>query len=70
MFNLGDKVYIKRPEMAGYLVEKRIDPIEEYEVKYNKQDYFTYCKVRVYRTFYKDGYFDFQCMENELHKAE
>lgn len=69
MFNLGDKVYIKNPGLWGYLVEKRIDPIEEYDVSYDKQNC-VFCKVRVYRNFYKDGYFDFQCMENELHKIE
>lgn len=73
MFKIGDKVYfisnVDNKPIYGYVVKIEIDPFEETDVKFDKENYVFYT-VRVYKNFYKDGYSDFGRTENDLHHAE
>ena len=57
---VGQKV--KFDGMEGYIVGITIDPLEESEVRYESYTYI----IRVFRPFYKDGYFDFQRSGHDL----
>lgn len=66
MFKIGDKVsfgstYI----MTGYIVGINIDPIEESEVHFEKNNWVNYT-IRVFQPFYKDGYTDFRRSRDEI----
>ena len=61
--HVGQKVIFDG--MEGYIVGITIDPLEECEVKYES---FTYT-IRVFKSFYKDGYFDFQRSGEDLLKS-
>lgn len=64
---IGDKVKIPQGEI-GYLIEKEIDPLEVLDVNFEKTNPF--CKIRVFRNIWINGYFDFRCMYNELQLVE
>lgn len=51
--------------MEGYIVGITIDPLEESEVRYESYTY----TIRVFKPFYKDGYFDFQRSGHDLMKS-
>ena len=66
MFKIGDKVsFGSAPTMIGYIVGINIDPLEEYEVNFDKNNWVDYT-IRVFKDFYKDGFFDFQRTEKDL----
>lgn len=73
MFNIGDKVSfiskVNEKPIYGYIVKIEIDPFEEVDVRFDKHNYVFYT-VRVYKSFYKDGYADFGRTENDLKKEE
>lgn len=57
VFKLGQKVMIdNEPTLIGYIVKIEYDPLDEIEA--TMIDY-TFYYIRVFKTFYKDGYFDF-----------
>lgn len=73
MFNIGDKVYfnsnVKEEPICGYIVKIEIDPFEEIDVDFDKENYVFYT-IRVYKDFYQDGYSDFNRTEREIRHAE
>lgn len=69
-FNIGDKVkFGKDFHLIGYIVKIEIDPIEEIEVNFDKENYVAYT-IRVYKDFYIGGYSDFRRTENDMIKVE
>lgn len=63
--NIGDKVMVENcPNLIGRIVSISIDPLEEEDVEYEKKDLFY--KVRVWKDFWIDGYFDFGMTEKDL----
>ena len=71
MFNIGDKVrFGGNFQLIGYIVKIEIDPFEEIDVNFDKENYVFYT-IRVYKDFYyPDGYADFQRTENDMIKVE
>jgi len=73
MFNIGDKVsFISNVDgkpIYGYIVKIEIDPLEEVDVRFEKTNYVFYT-VRVYKSFYMNGYADFQRSQNDLTRYE
>lgn len=73
MFNIGDKVSfissVDGKPIYGYIVKIEIDPFEEVDVRFDKNNYVFYT-VRVYKDFYMDGYADFGRTENDMTKEE
>ncbi len=66
MFKIGDKVTFGSVyTFVGYIVGINIDPLEEYEVNFEKNNWVNYT-VRVFKDFYKDGFSDFQRTEKDL----
>ncbi len=66
MFKIGDKVSLNSAlTMDGYIVGINIDPIEESDVNFEKNNWVNYT-VRVFKNFYKDGFFDFLRSEDEI----
>ena len=66
MFKIGDKVSFGSVHtMIGYIVGINIDPIEESDVNFEKNNWVNYT-VRVFKNFYKDGFFDFRRSEDEI----
>ena len=66
MFKIGDKVsFGSNYTFIGYIVGINIDPLEEYEVNFEKNNWVNYT-VRVFKDFYKDGFSDFQRTEKDL----
>lgn len=66
MFKIGDKVSFSSDyTMTGYIVGINIDPIEESDVNFEKNNWVDYT-IRVFKDFYKDGFFDFRRTENEI----
>lgn len=66
VFKIGDKVYFDdRKELIGYVVGVSIDPFEENEVNYEKDNLVTYT-VRRFAPFYQYGYTDFHRGETQL----
>lgn len=63
--NVGDKVVFGDYSIVGYIVKIEIDPIEESEVNFEKNNWVSYT-IRVFKPFYKDGYTDFQRTENDI----
>lgn len=64
--NIGDKVIFGSVyTMIGYIVGINIDPIEESEVNFEKNNWVTYT-IRVFKPFYKDGYADFRRSRDEI----
>ena len=69
-FNIGDKVIFGGNfQLIGYIVKIEIDPFEEIDVNFDKENYVAYT-IRVYKDFYIDGYSDFRRTENEMVKVE
>lgn len=70
MFKVGQKVMIdNEPEFVGYIVKIEYDPLDVDEAKiieYGLTYYILTYYIRVFKPFYKDGYFDFCRSENEL----
>lgn len=70
MFKIGDKVSFGSDyTFIGYIVGISIDPFEESEVNFEKNNWVNYT-VRVFQPFYKDGYYDFQRTEQDLSPDE
>lgn len=66
MLKIGDKVIFGSDHsMIGYIVGINIDPIEESEVNFEKNNWVTYT-IRVFKPFYKDGYADFQRSRSDI----
>ena len=66
MFKIGDKVsFGSNYIFIGYIVGINIDPCEESDVNFDKNNWVTYT-VRVFKDFYKDGFTDFRRTENDL----
>ena len=66
MFKIGDKVsFGSIHTMIGYIIGINIDPIEESEVNFEKNNWVTYT-IRVFKPFYKDGYADFRRSRDEI----
>lgn len=66
MFKIGDKVSFGSVHtMIGYIVGINIDPIEESDVNFDKNNWVDYT-IRVFKDFYKDGFTDFRCSENDI----
>ena len=66
MFKIGDKVSFGSVHtFVGYIVGINIDPLEEYEVNFEKNNWVNYT-IRVFKDFYKDGFSDFQRTEKDL----
>ena len=63
--NVGDKVVFGDHSMVGYIVKIEIDPIEELEVNFEKNNWVNYT-IRVFQPFYKDGYADFQRTRDDI----
>lgn len=65
MFKIGDKVVFGTHSLVGYIIGINIDPIEEYDVNFEKNNWVDYT-IRVFKDFYKDGFSDFLRTENEI----
>lgn len=63
--SVGDKVMFGEYFTVGYIVKIEIDPIEESEVNFEKDNWVTYT-IRVFEPFYKGGYADFQRSRDEI----
>lgn len=63
--NIGDKVIFGDHFMVGYIVKIEIDPIEESEVNFEKNNWVTYT-IRVFQPFYMGGYADFRRSRDEI----
>lgn len=63
--NVGDKVVFSDYSMVGYIIKIEIDPIEESEVNFEKDNWVTYT-IRVFQSFYIDGYADFQRTRDDI----
>lgn len=63
--NIGDKVVFGEYFTVGYIVKIEIDPLEESDVNFEKNNWVTYT-IRVFKPFYKDGYADFQRTRDEI----
>lgn len=68
-YNIGDKVCLNdkldNECLYGYIVGIEIDPLKEYDVSFEVKNYITY-KVRVFKEFYVEKYFDFHRSEEEI----
>lgn len=60
---VGQKV--KFDGIEGYIIGINIDPLDEYEVRYESYTY----TIRVFQPFYKDGYADFRRSGEDLLKS-
>lgn len=66
MLKIGDKVMVDKDEqLTGYIVKMEYDPLELYDAKTLSEDEIRYT-VRVYKSFWSGGYFDFDRMEHHL----
>ena len=66
MLKIGDKVMVdNKEELTGYIVKMEYDPLEPYEAKTLSEDEICYT-VRVYKSFWSGGYYDFGRMGHEL----
>ena len=66
MFKIGDKVSFGSVHtMIGYIVDISINPIEESEVNFKKNNWVNYT-IRVFKNFYKDGFSDFLRTESDI----
>ena len=66
MFKIGDKVsFGSTHTMIGYIVGINIDPCEESDVNFDKNNWVDYT-IRVFKDFYKDGFSDFRRTENDI----
>lgn len=63
--NVGDKVVFDEYSTVGYIVKIEIDPIEESEVNFEKDNWVNYT-IRVFEPFYKGGYADFQRTRDDI----
>lgn len=65
-FKLGDRVWLnKEKNFWGYIVRIECDPFEEVDVEWESKEWVTYV-IRVYRSFYTDGYTDFYRSANDI----
>ena len=66
MFKIGDKVSFGSVHtMIGYIVGINIDPIEESDVNFEKNNWVDYT-IRVFKKIYTGGFFDFRRTEDEI----
>lgn len=66
MLKIGDKVMVDKDEqLTGYIVKMEYEPLEEYDAKTLSEDEIQYT-VRIYKSFWLDGYYDFTRMEHDL----
>ena len=66
MFKIGDKVSFGSDyTMTGYIVGINIDPIEESDVNFEKNNWVDYT-IRVFKKIYAGGFFDFRRTEDEI----
>jgi hypothetical protein len=71
MYKIGQKVQILDvPEpTTGYIIKMEIDPLEEIEVIPESKEWIIYT-IRVYKSFYINGYTDYCRTEREIKNAD
>lgn len=70
MYKIGQKVQIidTIAPAIGYIVKIEIDPLEEIEVASEAKEWIIYT-IRVYKSFYTNGYTDYCRTEREIKNA-
>jgi len=67
VLKIGQKVRIKGDYVViGYIVGITIDPIEEYEVNWEAQNYVTYTIRRYDSSLFKNGFVDYRRTGDEI----
>lgn len=68
MYKIGQKVKIT-DKIEGYIVKMEIDPLEEIDVTSESKEWIIYT-IRVYKSFYINGYTDYCRTEREIKNAD
>lgn len=71
MYKIGQKVQLLgviKP-ITGYIVKMEIDPLEEIDIASEAKEWIIYT-IRVYKTFYTNGYTDYSRTEREIKSAD
>lgn len=71
MYKIGQKVQLLNTikPIIGYIVKMEIDPLEEIDVVSEAKEWIIYT-IRVYESFYIDGYADYYRTEREIKNAD
>lgn len=71
MYKIGQKVQLLNTikPIIGYIVKMEIDPLEEIDVVSEAKEWIIYT-IRVYESFYIDGYADYCRTEREIKNAD
>ena len=71
MYKIGQKVQLLNTikPIIGYIVKMEIDPLEEIDVASESKEWIIYT-IRVYESFYIDGYADYCRTEREIKNAD
>lgn len=71
MYKIGQKVQLLNTikPIIGYIVKMEIDPLEEIAVASEAKEWIIYT-IRVYESFYIDGYADYCRVEREIKNAD
>lgn len=71
MYKIGQKVQLLNTikPIIGYIVKMEIDPLEEINVVSEAKEWIIYT-IRVYESFYIDGYADYYRTEREIKNAD
>lgn len=70
MYKIGQKVQIVDTinPVIGYIIKMEIDPLEEIDVAPESKEWIIYT-IRVYKSFYTNGYTDYCRIEREIKNA-
>lgn len=71
MYKIGQKVQLLGviEPITGYIVKMEIDPLEEIDITSEAKEWIIYT-IRVYKTFYTNGYTDYCRTEREIKSAD
>lgn len=71
MYRIGQKVQLLNviEPITGYIVKMEIDPLEEITVASESKNWIVYT-IRVYKSFYINGYTDYYRTEREIKNAD
>lgn len=71
MYKIGQKVQLLNTikPIIGYIVKMEIDPLEEIDVVSEAKEWIIYT-IRVYESFYIDGYADYCRTEREIKNTD
>lgn len=71
MYKIGQKVQLLGviEPITGYIVKMEIDPLEEIDIASEAKEWIIYT-IRVYKTFYTNGYTDYCRTEREIKSAD